>query len=96
LWVSPFEVEAALATHEAVLEAAVVGKADADGLIKPKAFIVLRTGYTADERLFEALRAHVKERAGLWKYPRWIDIRPDLPRTATGKIQRFKLRELEA
>jgi 4-hydroxybenzoate-CoA ligase len=96
LWVSPFEVEAALATHEAVLEAAVVGKADADGLIKPKAFIVLRNGYTADERLFEALRAHVKERAGLWKYPRWIDITPDLPRTATGKIQRFKLRELEA
>jgi 4-hydroxybenzoate-CoA ligase len=96
LWVSPFEVEAALATHEAVLEAAVVGKADADGLIKPKAFIVLRNGYTADERLFEALRAHVKERAGLWKYPRWIDITPDLPRTATGKIQRFKLRALEA
>jgi 4-hydroxybenzoate-CoA ligase len=96
MWVSPFEVEAALASHEAVLEAAVIGKADADGLIKPKAFIVLRQGYTADERLFETLRAHVKERAGPWKYPRWIDIRPDLPRTATGKIQRFKLREPEA
>jgi 4-hydroxybenzoate-CoA ligase len=95
MWVSPFEVEAALASHEAVLEAAVIGKEDADGLIKPKAFIVLRNGYAADERLIETLRVHVKSRAGPWKYPRWIDIRPDLPRTATGKIQRFKLRELE-
>jgi 4-hydroxybenzoate-CoA ligase len=93
MWVSPFEVEAALLTHAAVQDAAVVGKADADGLIKPKAFVVLRNGYAADARLFEALRLHVKERAGLWKYPRWIEVRPDLPRTATGKIQRFKLRE---
>jgi len=93
MWVSPFEVEAALVSHEAVLEAAVIGKEDGDGLVKPKAFIVLKNGYGADERLFEALRAHVKERTGAWKYPRWIDIRPDLPRTATGKIQRFKLRD---
>jgi 4-hydroxybenzoate-CoA ligase len=96
MWVSPFEVEAALASHEAVLEAAVIGKEDADGLIKPKAFIVLRNAYAADERLIETLRVHVKSCAGPWKYPRWIDIRPDLPRTATGKIQRFKLRELES
>ena len=96
MWVSPFEVKAALASHEAVLEAAVIGKQDADGLIKPKAFIVLRNGYAADERLMETLRVHVKQYAGPWKYPRWIDIRPDLPRTATGKIQRFKLRELES
>ena len=96
MWVSPFEVEAALASHEAVLEAAVIGKQDADGLIKPKAFIVLRNGYAADERLMETLRVHVKQYAGPWKYPRWIDIRPDLPRSATGKIQRFKLRELES
>jgi 4-hydroxybenzoate-CoA ligase len=94
MWVSPFEVEAALVSHEAVLEAAVVGKEDGDGLIKPKAFIVLKRGYAGDERLMETLRSHVKERAGPWKYPRWIDIRPDLPRTATGKLQRFKLREL--
>ncbi len=93
MWVSPFEVEAALVSHEAVLEAAVIGRADGDGLIKPKAFIVLKNGYCADEGLMETLRAHVKERAGAWKYPRWIDIRPDLPRTATGKLQRFKLRE---
>jgi 4-hydroxybenzoate-CoA ligase len=95
MWVSPFEVEAALASHEAVLEAAVIGKQDADGLVKPKAFIVLRNGYSADERLLETLKTHVKERAGLWKYPRWIDVKADLPRTATGKIQRYKLRELE-
>ncbi len=94
MWVSPFEVEAALASHEAVLEAAVVGKQDADGLIKPKAFIVLNSGFAADDALIETLRGHVKARAGPWKYPRWIDVRPDLPRTATGKIQRFKLREL--
>jgi 4-hydroxybenzoate-CoA ligase len=93
MWVSPFEVEAALAAHEAVLEAAVIGKEDRDGLMKPKAFIVLKNGYTADEQLLETLRRYVKERAGPWKYPRWIDIRPDLPRTATGKLQRFKLRE---
>jgi 4-hydroxybenzoate-CoA ligase len=96
MWVSPFEVESALAAHEAVLEAAVIGKEDADGLIKPKAFIVLRDGYAMDEQLIETLRVHVKECAGPWKYPRWIDIRPDLPRTATGKLQRFKLRELES
>ena len=96
MWVSPFEVEAALASHEAVLEAAVIGKEDADGLVKPKAFIVLRNGYAADRDLLETLRVHVKQCAGPWKYPRWIDVRADLPRTATGKIQRYKLRELEA
>jgi benzoate-CoA ligase family protein len=95
MWVSPVEVEAALASHEAVLEAAVIGKADADGLIKPKAFVVLRDGFAADERLMDALRLHVKQRAGPWTYPRWIEVRATLPRTATGKLQRFKLRGLE-
>src|SRR6266478_3932058 len=93
MWVSPIEVETALASDEAVLEAAVVGKEDGQGLTKPKAFVVLKNSYAADERLFDALRAHVKERAGLWKYPRWIEVRSDLPRTPTGKIQRFKLRD---
>jgi len=96
MWVSPFDVEAALVSHEAVLEAAVIGKQDADGLTKPKAFIVLKNGYAADDHLLETLKLHVKQRAGAWKYPRWIDIRLDLPRTATGKIQRFKLRDEEA
>jgi 4-hydroxybenzoate-CoA ligase len=96
MWVSPFDVEAALVSHEAVIDAAVIGKEDVDGLIKPKAFVVLREGYTADERLLETLKLHVKEHAGPWKYPRWIDIRADLPRTATGKVQRFKLRAEES
>jgi len=96
MWVSPFDVEAALVSHEAVLEAAVIGKEDADGLIKPKAFIVLRNGYEADDGLLETLKHHVKDRAGPWKFPRWIEARDQLPRTATGKIQRFKLREEDA
>jgi len=96
VWVSPFEVEAALVSHQAVLEAAVIAKEDQDGLTKPKAFIVLKQGYVADEPLLEALKEHVKQKAGPWKYPRWIDVRTDLPKTATGKIQRFVLRREEA
>jgi 4-hydroxybenzoate-CoA ligase len=96
VWVSPFEVEAALASHEAVLEAAVIGKEDQDGLMKPKAFIVLKQGYVADAQLLDTLKDHVKDKAGPWKYPRWIDVRTDLPKTATGKIQRFVLRQEEA
>jgi 4-hydroxybenzoate-CoA ligase len=96
MWVSPFDVEAALVSHEAVLEAAVIGKEDADGLVKPKAFIVLRNGYKADDGLLETLKHHVKDKAGPWKFPRWIELREALPRTATGKIQRFKLREEDA
>jgi benzoate-CoA ligase family protein len=95
-WVSPFEVEAALASHDAVLEAAVIGEEDDDKLVKPKAYVVLKSGVVADEKLLESLRAHVKASAGMWKYPRWIEFRADLPKTATGKIQRFKLREESA
>jgi 4-hydroxybenzoate-CoA ligase len=96
MWVSPFDVEAALVSHDAVREAAVIGKEDADGLIKPKAFVVLRDGYASGEPLFDALRAHVKANAGTWKHPRWIEVRSDLPRTPTGKIQRYVLREQES
>ena len=92
-WVSPFEVEQALVAHEAVLEAAVVAHDAGDGLIKPRAFVVLNAGVTGDAALFEALRAHVKAEIGVWKYPRWIEAVDDLPKTATGKIQRFRLRE---
>jgi benzoate-CoA ligase family protein len=91
-WVSPFEVESALLSHAAVLEAAVIGRLDEDGLTKPKAFVVLKPGREPGDDLFEELRAHVKEAVGPWKYPRWIEARSDLPKTATGKIQRFKLR----
>jgi 4-hydroxybenzoate-CoA ligase len=96
IWVSPFEVEAALIGHPAVLEAAVIARADDDGLIKPKAFVVLKPGQSADDGLVDALKAQVKDRAGPWKYPRWVEFRSELPKTATGKIQRFKLREEEA
>jgi 4-hydroxybenzoate-CoA ligase len=95
-WVSPFEVEAALASHDSVLEAAVIGEEDDDKLVKPKAYVVLKPGIEADAKLLESLRAHVKASAGLWKYPRWIEFRSELPKTATGKIQRFKLREESA
>jgi 4-hydroxybenzoate-CoA ligase len=94
IWVSPFEVEAALVAHAAVLEAAVVGRADADGLVKPMAFVVLRDGTTDDPALREALKEHVKRHAGPWKYPRWLEVVEDLPKTATGKIQRFRLRAM--
>jgi 4-hydroxybenzoate-CoA ligase len=92
IWVSPFEVESALITHPAVLEAAVVPEADPEGLLKPKAFVVLRAD--ADiAGLQDALKEHVKQKIGVWKYPRWIAFVDSLPKTATGKIQRFKLRE---
>ncbi len=93
IYVSPFEVEATLAQHPAVLEAAVIGTPDAEGLTKTKAFVVLKPGASADEA---ELKAFVKERLAPYKYPRVIEFLADLPKTATGKIQRFKLRELEA
>ncbi|MDX1434650.1 MAG: benzoate-CoA ligase family protein [Gammaproteobacteria bacterium] len=91
-WVSPFEVESALISHPAVLEAAVVAAEDEQELVKPKAFVVLKQG-TDTDGLAEALKEHVKQQVGAWKYPRWIEFVADLPKTATGKIQRFKLRE---
>jgi benzoate-CoA ligase family protein len=87
-WVSPFEVESALCAHPAVLEAAVVGQRDPDGLVKPKAYVVLKGEATADE-----LKAFVKEKLAPFKYPRWVELVKDLPKTATGKIQRFRLRD---
>jgi benzoate-CoA ligase len=89
IYVSPFEVEACLMTHTSILEAAVIGVADSDGLIKPKAYVVLKHGQEANPA---DLQAHVKERLAPYKYPRWIEFVPELPKTATGKIQRFKLR----
>ena len=94
IWVSPFEVESALITHPAVLEAAVVPAEDGDGLIKPKAVVVLRPGQTSSPDLISSLQEHVKAKAGPWKYPRWVVVVDALPKTATGKIQRFKLRTM--
>jgi 4-hydroxybenzoate-CoA ligase len=93
IWVSPFEVEQALVAHPGVLEAAVVAARDESGLEKPKAFIVPKAGQDG-AALAEELREFVKARIGKWKYPRWIEVVEDLPKTATGKIQRFKLREV--
>jgi 4-hydroxybenzoate-CoA ligase len=95
IWVSPFEVEEALIAHPSVLEAAVVGHADADGLIKPKAFVVLQESAGNEDRtaLAATLQNAVKDRIGVWKYPRWIEFADTLPKTATGKIQRYKLRD---
>ena len=92
IWLSPFEVESALVSHPRVLEAAVVAARDEDGLEKPKAFVVLQEG-DGNDALAAELKELVKERIGKWKYPRWIEYTSDLPKTATGKIQRFKLRE---
>jgi benzoate-CoA ligase len=92
IWVSPFEVESALSSHAAVLEAAVVGQGDENGLIKPKAFIVLRAETPKSAELAAALQQHVKIQLAPYKYPRWIEFVEELPKTATGKIQRFKLR----
>ncbi|MCB4366545.1 benzoate-CoA ligase family protein [Hydrogenophaga taeniospiralis] len=92
IYVSPFEVEATLVQHPAVLEAAVIGKTDDDGLVKTKAYVVLKAGAQATEA---ELQAFVKEKLAPYKYPRFIEFMDELPKTATGKIQRFKLRELE-
>jgi benzoate-CoA ligase len=92
IYVSPAEVEAALVSHEAVLEAAVVGAADEQKLIKPKAYVVLKPGTSPSESLKTALQQHVKTKLAPYKYPRWIEFLGELPKTATGKIQRFKLR----
>jgi benzoate-CoA ligase len=92
IYVSPFEVEATLMQHPAVLEAAVIGKEDADGLTKTKAYVVRKDGQAVGE---DELKAFVKERLAPYKYPRFIEFVEELPKTATGKIQRFRLRERE-
>ena len=87
----PFEVEQALVSHPWVIEAAVVAHEDGEGLIKPKAYVVIND-QVEQNILFDTLKDHVKQAIGVWKYPRWIEVVDELPKTATGKIQRFKLR----
>ncbi len=94
-YVSPFEVESAVASHPMVLEAAVVGAWDADRLLKPKAFVVLKEPSRATDALAEQIKAHVKDRLAPFKYPRWVEFVDELPKTATGKIQRYRLRDRE-
>ena len=90
-WVSPMEVESALIAHDAVLEAAVVASADENGLVKPKAFVVLKEGLVADDGLQQESQDFVKTRLAPHKYPRSIEFVAELPKTATGKLQRYLL-----
>jgi acyl-coenzyme A synthetase/AMP-(fatty) acid ligase len=90
IWVSPIEVEQTLMQHEQVREAAVVGAPDDDGLIKPKAFVVKAGEVSAEE-----LQGFAKQRMAPYKYPRWIEFVDELPRTATGKVQRYQLRKVK-
>ena len=92
IWCSPFEIEAKLIEHPDVLEAAVVGRADKNKLIKPEAFVIVAEGVTGGDELAEELLEHCKEGLARYKYPRWFNFVDDLPKTATGKIQRFRLR----
>ena len=94
LWVSPIEIEQVLIEHDAVFECAVVGREDRDELTKPVAFVVLRPGTSGTPELAKALETFVRERLADYKRPRRVEFIPELPKTATGKIQRFKLREL--
>ena len=95
IWVSPLEVEQVLLEHEAVAECAVIGAADETGLVKPKAFVTLRAGFQPGPELAGELQRFVKGRLSPYKYPRWIGFVDDLPKTVTGKIQRYRLRQLQ-
>jgi benzoate-CoA ligase family protein len=93
IWVSPIEIEDTLMSHSAVLETAVVAKEDEHALTKPKAFIVLKSGYEPSKELVKEIQDYVKKSIAPYKYPRWIEFIKELPKTATGKIQRYKLRD---
>ncbi|RLA33123.1 MAG: benzoate-CoA ligase family protein, partial [Gammaproteobacteria bacterium] len=92
IWCSPFEIEAKLIEHPKVLEAAIVGRNDDHGLVKPEAHVVLNTPDDAGDALQQELLEHCKQGLAPYKYPRWFQFVDELPKTATGKIQRFKLR----
>jgi benzoate-CoA ligase len=93
MWLSPIEVENTLLEHPSVLEVAVTGEADGDGLIKPKAYVLLKSEYEPSDRLVEELQTIAKSKLAPFKYPRWVEFVEELPKTATGKIQRFRLRQ---
>jgi len=95
-WLNPAEVESALIAHPAVQEAAVIAREDANGLTKPAAYVVVRPNFIANDELVRALQEWITEKLGAYKHPRWIEFFSELPKTATGKLQRYKLRELQA
>jgi acyl-coenzyme A synthetase/AMP-(fatty) acid ligase len=92
IWCSPIEIEARLIDHPKVLEVAVIGKPDANGNVKPEAWVVLRSGVAASDALADELMAHCKSHLAPYKFPRQVHFVADLPKTATGKIQRYRLR----
>ena len=94
LWISPVEVENVLVAHAAVLECAVIGRQDQDGLVKTMAFVVLRTGASPSPELAKELQQYVRSQLAAYKRPQWVQFIDELPKTATGKVQRFRLREL--
>ncbi len=93
LWVSPTEVEHVLIEHASVQECAVIAREDHDGLVKPHACVVLRAGVSGDDDLAAALQAFVRQKLADYKRPRWVEFVAELPKTATGKIQRYQLRD---
>ncbi|NQS76215.1 MAG: benzoate-CoA ligase family protein [Peptococcaceae bacterium] len=95
IWVSPIEVETALMKHPAVLECGVIGSADAGGLIKPKAYVVFKDGFVVNDGLIDEVKLFVKNSIAPYKFPRFVEPVVELPKTATGKIQRFKLRQMD-
>ncbi|WP_431854982.1 AMP-binding enzyme, partial [Azospirillum sp.] len=96
IWCSPIEIESRLVSHPKVLEVAVIGAPDGAGLVKPEAWVVLRDGVRASEELSEELMRHCKAGLAPYKFPRHIHFVQELPKTATGKIQRFRLRQMTA
>jgi acyl-coenzyme A synthetase/AMP-(fatty) acid ligase len=92
-WVEPVEIENVLIEHEAVLESGVIGVKDKDGLDKPMAYVVLKTGFSPSEEMAEKLKSFVRQKLSGYKVPAWIKFVEELPKTAAGKIQRYKLRE---
>jgi len=95
-WLNPAEVESVLIAHPAVQEAAVIAREDANGLTKPAAYVVVKSNLVANDALAHQLQDWVTQRIGAYKHPRWVEFLPELPKTATGKLQRYKLRELQA
>jgi benzoate-CoA ligase len=95
-WVSPVEVEAALVAHETVLECGVIGREDHDGLVKTMAFVVVKAGVQPSPELAKELQQHVRTHLAAYKRPQWVEFLSELPKTATGKIQRYRLREIAA
>ena len=95
-WVSPVEVEGALIAHEAVLECGVIGRSDQDGLVRTMAFIVVKEGVHPSPELAKELQQFVRVQLAAYKRPQWVEFVPELPKTATGKIQRYRLREIAA